>query len=243
MQDAIEVFARGFSFTRSFTHPYIPEQLEQGIWVVRDAPHEKGQRRKEEYIGHGVSPVDLDATARKHTRGHYHICAVLEYGESDTKLRSDFKELGYRLAGTEAFMVHDLRQIESVPEPVPVSRVTTLEVCNALAKAARSRQILPEYLDAEPAPMREYVATDGDQLVGWVGSVRVNSYCWCTNMHVVASHRRRGIARALMTRMLQDDKETGANANVLLASHVGSKLYPVVGYRQIGQLYIYVPRK
>ena len=37
LQHAIEVFARGFCFTRSFTHPYLAERLGK-VWVVRDGP-------------------------------------------------------------------------------------------------------------------------------------------------------------------------------------------------------------
>jgi hypothetical protein len=41
--------------------------------------------------------------------------------------------------------------------------------------------------------------------------------------------------------MLADDKARGAQANVLLASHAGAKLYPAVGYETIGKLLIFGP--
>ena len=37
MQQAMEVFARGFAFTRSFTHPYLPDRVGD-LWAVRDGP-------------------------------------------------------------------------------------------------------------------------------------------------------------------------------------------------------------
>src|SRR5881275_2360423 len=37
---AVEVFVRGYAFTRSFTYPYHPERVD-GVWVVRDAPRKK----------------------------------------------------------------------------------------------------------------------------------------------------------------------------------------------------------
>jgi hypothetical protein len=43
--------------------------------------------------------------------------------------------------------------------------------------------------------------------------------------------------------MLQDDAAYGARQAVLLASHTGAKLYPVVGYEQIGTLLLYAPEK
>lgn len=243
MEEAIEVFVRGFSFTRSFTFPYLAEQFEEGVWGLRDATRERGDYRTEEYVGYGVTPQALDAIARQHTRGHYRICAMRAAGESDTELRSGFKALGYRLVATEEFMVHNLERIESMDEPVPVVRVTTLEAAEVLAKAARRRQILPEYLNKESAPMRQYAAMEQDKFVGWVGSIAAAGCAWCTNMFVLPEYRRRGIARALMTRMLQDDRVAGANANILLASHTGSKLYPTVGYQHIGELLMFVPRR
>ena len=62
-------------------------------------------------------------------------------------------------------------------------------------------------------------------------------------MYVVPSFRRRGIGRALLCRMLRDDRDGGAKMAVLLASHTGAKLYPVVGYEQIGTLLLFTPSK
>jgi GNAT superfamily N-acetyltransferase len=243
IENATEVFVRGFSFTRSFTFPCLAERLAEGVWVVRDAPRARGDYRTEEYVGHGVPPATLDALARQHTRGHYRICAIRGVEESDAPLRAGFKAIGYRLMSTEAFMAHRLERIESVAEPLPVVRITTREAAAALAKAAGSRQILPEYLEAEPAPMRQYAALEDERPVGWVGSIAAAWCAWCANMFVLPAYRRRGIARALLTRMLLDDRAASAGANVLLASHVGSKLYPTVGYEQIGELLMFGPRR
>jgi len=62
-------------------------------------------------------------------------------------------------------------------------------------------------------------------------------------MYVQAQFRRRGIARALMSEMLRDDRAGGAKLAVLTASHAGAKLYPIVGYKQIGTLMLYTPKK
>jgi predicted acetyltransferase len=62
-------------------------------------------------------------------------------------------------------------------------------------------------------------------------------------MFVQSAYRRQGIARALLSRMLADDRDAGAAANVLLASHTGSKLYQSVGYETLGTLYMFTPPK
>jgi hypothetical protein len=46
-----------------------------------------------------------------------------------------------------------------------------------------------------------------------------------------------------MTRTMSDDRALGITNNVLLASHTGAMLYPHIGFRQFGTLYIYNPPK
>jgi hypothetical protein len=61
LERATEVFIHGFAFTRSFTHPYLAEQLQPGVWVLRDAPRARGDYRGEEYVAYDSSPTALDA--------------------------------------------------------------------------------------------------------------------------------------------------------------------------------------
>ncbi len=100
---------------------------------------------------------------------------------------------------------------------------------------------------AEPlendAPFRQYVALDGQEIVGRVRSVDAVEATWCADMYVNAPYRRRGIGRALLCRMLRDDRARGAKCSVLTASHVGALLYPRMGYERIGTLLLFAPRK
>ena len=241
MDHAIEVFARGFCFTRSFTHPYLAERVGR-LWVVRDAPRKRGEYRREEWIGHGVTPEDIDRTARKHTRGRFAVCAIHGVNESDQSLRAGFKVLGYRLGGTEPVMVHELKRIPRFEAPVEIVRVTTEDLAERINKAARFRQILPEHLGTD-TPLRQYTALVEDKPVGWVRSIDVEQATWCADMFVLSEFRRRGIARALMVQMLRDDRTHGSKLAVLTASHAGAKLYSIVGYKQIGTLMLYTPKK
>jgi GNAT superfamily N-acetyltransferase len=258
---AIEVFARGFAFTRTFTHPYRAERVGP-LWVMRDGPRRKADYRNEEWIALGVAPQEVDRIAREHTRGRFAVCAIHGINEPEAPLREGFKALGYRLATTEPFMVHDLEQIPDFESPARIERVLTSEAADRLAKTAGRRQILPQHLK-EDAPQRQYTAELDGQLVGWVRSIQVRSAeggvrsaergvrtaeasfeaTWCSNMYVEPAYRRRGIARAMLCRMLRDDRDHDAHQAVLLASHTGAKLYPVVGYRQIGTLLLFTPPK
>jgi predicted acetyltransferase len=58
-------------------------------------------------------------------------------------------------------------------------------------------------------------------------------------MYVHPTFRRRGIARALLVQMLQDDVTHGSRLAVLLASPSGAKLYAAMGYQPIGIMRIF----
>ena len=242
---AIEAFVRGFTFTRSITHPYIGEQIGD-IWVMRDAPRKgKSPRyRTEEWVAHAIAPREIDRTVRAHSRGRFTICTLCANDEPDQQMRTDYKRLGYRLNRTEPLMVHTLKDIPAFEQPARLERVTTLQMAERVNKAARSRQLLPAHLpgdDSLQAPIRQYVALIDGEIVGRVASIVAGDDTWVSNMFVTPEFRRRGIARALLSRMLRDDRAAGARQSVLLASHTGAKLYPIVGYQQIGILYIYTP--
>jgi len=243
---AIEAFVRGFAFTRSFTHPYLPRRVGR-LWVVRDAPRTNAaDYRREEWIAWGVEPAEVDRLARRGARGHYCVCAFRAAGEDDAALRAAYKSLGYRLQCTEPFMAHRLRRVPKLAEPYPIVRVTNSELADRLAKAARARQVLPEHF-GDGSPLWQYAALDSDRPVGWVRSILVESgagpAAWVSNMFVAPAYRRRGIGRSMLARMLRDDRGRGAARSVLLSSHTGAMLYPHVGYEPLGELLIYTPKR
>jgi GNAT superfamily N-acetyltransferase len=239
---AIEVFVRGYCAGASRTHPYECLRIDN-VWVMRDAPRKNPRYyRKEEWVAYGVEPAKVDSVARRHTRGRFFICAIQEMGEPDEPLRMEYKRLGYRLLRTEPLFVHDLKRIPRLKSLVKVLQVKSQELAERFGKLTRTRPI-PRELLTEPAPFRQYVAIDGQSIVGWVRSVNAVKSAWCSNMYVVPSHRRRGIGSSMLAKMLRDDRSRGVNNSVLLSSHTGALLYPRVGYEQIGMLYLFAPKK
>ena len=239
---AIEVFVRGHSAGRSRTFPY--EAVRVGpLWVMRDAPRKRPRDyRKEEWIARDVDPKKTDAIARRHTRGRFFVCAMLAEGEPDEPTRTTYKALGYRLLATEGFFVQRLKRIPAAPCPVSIERVRTTALAQRLGKVTRTRPISTELL-GDDSPFRQYVALDGQEIVGRVRSVDAAGGTWCADMYVSISHRRRGIGRALLARMLRDDRARGSKCSVLTASHTGALLYPHVGYERIGTLFMFAPKR
>jgi GNAT superfamily N-acetyltransferase len=218
---------------------------------VRDAPRKRAQDyRREEWVAHGIEAAEVDAIARRHTRGHFCVCAVRTMDEPDGPIRAAYKAAGYRLGSTQSFMVHRLAKIPNVPQPLPVERVQTEEMADRLAKAAGRRQILPAHL-VPNAPERQYVALDNAAPVGWAASIAVGDSTddsagkatWVQSMYVLPAYRRRGIGKSILAKMLRDDRAHGSAASYLLASHAGALLYPNVGYEAIGELLVYTPRR
>ena len=92
-------------------------------------------------------------------------------------------------------------------------------------------------------PQRSYVALLDEEVIGWANSVVDGDATYCAGMYVAPAHRRRGIARSLLVKMLRDDRAAGAKQAVLLASHAGAQLYPVVGYEKIGTAMGFTPKR
>lgn len=232
----------GFGFTRSFTHPYRVESVGP-LLVLRDAPRLRSEElRREEWVACDLPPETVDRVARAGRRGHFCVSALESVGRDEAALRAAYRRLGYRLQVTEPVMVHSLEHIPCASSPATVRRVLDEPTAEKLARIARSRQILPQHL-APDAPLRQYVAELNGTIVGWVRCVSCAHGNWVSNLFVVPAQRRRGIGRALLCRLLHDDRAHSAALSVLTASRVGTALYRDVGYRTVGTLFLYTPRR
>lgn len=237
IETAIEVFVYGFAQAKSRTHPYEVERIGP-LWRMRDAARKKAaEYRKEEWIAFDVPPQLVHEKSRSGTRGRYFICSISEDDETGEALKDAYKSLGYRLIATEPFFLHRLKRIPRFQADIRIERMRTVEQANMLAKATRMRPQLPD-----PA-FRQFLAMEAEELVGWVRSIETPAGNWCSNMHVLPKCRRQGIGKALLEKMLRDDRKHGATQNVLLASHTGALLYPLVGYQRIATLSIFAPKK
>lgn len=241
LEAAIDVFVGGFCFTRSYTYPYVSEKIGP-VWVMHDDPVRlPDKQRNTEWVACRITPNEMDRIVGENHFGRYALCYMRAIDQADGPIRKEFREMGYRLGHAEPFFVHALKDLPESVSECTIERVIHQELADLLAKAAGRKQILPLHLADPHAPIRQYVARVGDELIGWVRSITVGDSTWCSNLYVNPAYRRRGIGRALMAKMLEDDKAHGCKANVLLASHTGARLYPTLGYEQIGEMFIYTP--
>ena len=238
VDDAIEVFVGGFTSAKSMFFPYAGERIGP-IWVMRDIPRTTGEYRNEEYVSHNVPCSEVVQIAEQNTRGRFSICIIRAANDLDSDIRREMKAHGYRLQVTEPMFAHALNDLTPLSCEYQIERIWTAEQLDLVNDAAGQKQMTLEQLTTGNPTIRMYMALDSGVPVGWVRSVTTRLGAWCQGMYVLQEYRRRGIAKALMTRMLMDDKNNGCPYNVLLASHVGARLYPVIGYECIGELLLY----
>ena len=242
LERAIDVFGEGFGYTRTFTHPF--EYVRVGkLRVMRDKGRTKGTERVQEILAYGLPPDEAVAEIRHYAPSKFFLCAIHDLGVDEVQIKERFKSHGFRLHGREPMFVRNVNQPLESDQPWKVRRVSTLFDAEAIRKVA-GRQVLDEDIHDGDAKLRLYGCFDDDEPIGWVRSIRTHGdAAWVSNLHVVEPYRRRGVGSALMATMLQEDRKYGVQWSVLLASGAGAKLYPSLGYQQIGLLQMFSPIK
>ena len=243
LDQAVETFVLGFSQSRSLTYPYPADRIGR-VWAVRDAGRKNAaDYRREEYVAcDDVPPTEVNAFARGQTRGNFAVCYIVPEGGDDGPARRAFKGLNYRLRCSEPIFVHPLKPIARPDSAIRVERVADEALAVRVAKYAGRPMSWKGDLTVH-APLRSYVALDaaGD-IMGHVCSGRAGDRTYCSFLFTDPAHRRKGVARNLLLRMLRDDRATGAGASVLTSSQAGAMLYPTVGYRRLATLLLFKPK-
>lgn len=236
LERAVEVFVHAFCAGRSRTYPYVATRMDR-LWVMEDTPPRRNPRKIE------VVAIDMAAEAvcreiAAHGIGWHFLAHAMPRNPSRSfaEVRAEYKAAGYRALGTEWFFVHDLARIPTFESNPPAKRVETEDQLQHIRqRASHKRGLRPG--------ARVYAVWDADGDIGWVTSVPYGADAWVSDLYVYREFRRQGYGKALMSRLLRDDREAGFSKSILLASSAGSKLYPKLGYEEIGTLQIFCPAK
>ena len=139
LEEAIEVFVRGFCFTRSYTYPYVCEKFGP-VWVMHDAAGRSPDHvRNTEWVTCGISPSEMDRIAGEHFFGKNALCYARAMDQPDAPLREEFREMGYRLGHTEPFFFHSLKSLPALDCEFSIVRLEDQALADKLAKAARAK--------------------------------------------------------------------------------------------------------
>ncbi len=233
LERATEIFVQAFAAGKSRTHPYLATRVND-LWIMRDGPGKKRDPRKIEVVACGLSPEEAISRTQAQNLGWHFLCHLYGDAAEAAEIRAAYKQLGYRALGTEWMFTHDLLNVPVFDSEPPVRRVEDEAMWLSIRQqASQPRPFRPE--------TRGYCIWDGDRDYGWVHSVPLDNDAWVSDLYVYADSRGQGYGRALMSRLLQDDRAVGVGASVLLASTAGARLYPHMGYRQIGELQLFCP--
>lgn len=205
---------------------------------MHDEPSRKNDRAIE-VVSAGCQPSEVIDFCRHVVRPKHFLAAIDRPEVDDKLLTSTYKSVGYRLLNREPLMVLDLSS------PLPDTRakyqtepVTTLETSAWLQKATKCHHLKPADLLPE-SRLRMVVAREGDTWIGHAKATRVGTCCWISDVLVSPEYRNRGYGLSLLLELLGQQQQLGASHAVLLASNLGSKLYPKAGFQTVGTLRLY----
>ena len=192
----------------------------------------------DEYLGNGVTPEQVRAALANdaHLAAHYVTVLCDDGGVWNADALP-----GYRVSVSERLMA---RPLSALPAPDPAVRVRLVGTENEAAwlnahDPDNTAWIAPLNL-ADPAVTHAYILSDGFPAARG-GSVRCGDALYITSIHTSAAYRRRGLARALMLRLLAEGAERRATWSVLTSSAAGEALYAGLGYATLGTLLVFEP--
>ncbi len=241
IQSAIQVFANGFSFTRSRTKPAEVAHFES-MTIMRDVRHDHPDARNQELIFGNASVEEATRVIAEYGPPKHKLCWIVSPDVSDEDACAQVKALGYRLMAREGFFTFDQTDPLPLATVEGVRRVVSEEDHRILAKANGIKPLPSRWVLGDTPKLRRFAVDDGERPVGWVSSVDAGDGCtWVSALWVNPEHRGKGYGFSLMAKMLSDDRERGYRHSVLLASYAGARLYPHLGYRRIGTLYLATP--
>jgi GNAT superfamily N-acetyltransferase len=230
---------------KAFAYPYVSERV-SGLWVMKDGIGAKPRRepRRSEIVTFGKSPEVVVEIAREANIGKHFVSHMHTLDESANEIRSAYKSLGYRPMLSEEFFVHDMKNIPELDSKPAISRVVSLEDSDKIKRNRRNRKPIRDAdLTAENPEHRLHAVIERNRAYGWVGSVPFGKDTWISDLFVREEYRGKGFGRALMSKVMQEDKKFGIERSVLLASGAGARLYPHMGYEHIGSLQLFCPKK
>lgn len=176
--------------------------------------------------------------ARQWTRNAPHYLGVLhEFGDP---VVAEVAAAGYALSVIETLMLRPTLPLTPAPLPegMTLQQVTTLQQADWYNQLQKRAAIAPAEL--EETRLRYYLVYQGMVPVARGRLVLLDEGVFCLDgIHTLATHRRRGIARAMVTQMIVDAAAAGHVAGVLSSSDMGYALYQQLGYQNILQLTIF----
>ncbi|NWF79354.1 MAG: GNAT family N-acetyltransferase [Chloroflexi bacterium] len=200
----------------------------------------QGARRvTDDFFIHGCSPAEALEAVRAHGPEPHHYLLVVDEGQDALGV---YEAEGYRLAFPEYLMA---RRLDRLLEPDGRYAIQLVQSADAADRvnsgdAEVEPWVRPANL-ADPA-LSHYCLEIGGATAARARNWQHSPRCgYVTHVFTHPEHRRRGLARAVMLRLLHDSAARGASESALVASEEGALLYASLGYERLARLLVLAP--
>jgi GNAT superfamily N-acetyltransferase len=187
-------------------------------------------------LGPGERSEALDAMETAYSAaGVTHFAAWVH--EGDRAMRGELERRGYTLDTTTRAMGMVLDEIRL---PRPEIQLGTAEWLEYLSMEG----LPPEFLaDADHAAFHLLVARIDGEMVAAALAYDFADDCGIYNVSTVERARRRGLGTALTAAQVYAARARGCQTASLQSTRMAERLYAAVGFRDLGRILEYVPRK
>jgi GNAT superfamily N-acetyltransferase len=193
----------------------------------------------DEFFAIGQEPEEVVALLKQGDPQAEHYLTVLA---DRPELPQRYGQLGYKLSETEPLMLHTLQELPPLEQTYQVTLAHTLEEAAWLNTndMAQLNWVIAENL-ADPTMFHYYVKLDGLPVARGRAIHLAHGTAYVARVHTAEAYRRRGLSRALMTRLLHDAAANGMGYCLLSASPMGVPLYEQLGFATLGTIFVFEP--
>lgn len=167
---------------------------------------------------------------------------ILRVVEDQSGLRTAYESLGYRIDFVETLMARPLTDLPLLDGRHEVMRVRGREQIHLVNHMDRPDDIAARSDDLDNPAIRFYVIRrEGHTICRARSATMSTTMSWVSHVFTLESHRRQGMAQAVMKRTMWDDAAAGHTFSTLLATQEGYPLYQHLGYQEIATVINFVP--
>lgn len=226
-KEAIVAFAKAHSFLRSIHYPCSCDRVGDSF-ILKDVPPRKNPRKTE------IITLSSDPSSVRGLVDGWHFVTVASQLDADaTRIKNAYKSGGYRALSSEGVFLHDLVDAAG-PVPSGLVREVTAENFEQINQAAGQKRKLVD-------GVRRFAIWDEERDYGWVSSLNVDGIGYVSDLYVYAELRGRGYGTELMRALVAAQKPEGVRFSVCIASSAGARIYPRIGFVEVGRLQIFCP--
>ncbi len=167
---------------------------------------------------------------------------ILRVVEDQAGLQAAYESLGYRVDFVETLMARPLTDLPLVDGRHEVMLVRGREHIHLVNHIDSPDDIAARPADLDNLDIRFYVIRrDGHTVCRARSATMSEAISWVSHVFTRESHRRQGLAQAVMTWALGDDAAAGHTFSTLLATQEGYSLYQHLGYQDIATIINFIP--